>query len=101
MATVWIIKFERTLVGTPYRVALSVGAVTGTELDVAHVFLTGDVGLMRGGTALVRQRYPDVPPWVIWPCRYRKVLATPLHDVSFNLLHHVHVHALQVDEGCI
>ena len=60
--------FERTLVGTPYRVALSVGTVTGTELDVAHVFLTGDVGLMRGGTASVRQRYLDVPPWVIWLC---------------------------------
>ena len=45
-----------------------VGTVTGVELDVAHVFLTGDVGLMRGGTASVRQRYLDVPPWVIWPC---------------------------------
>ena len=24
---------------------------------------------MRGGTASVRQRYLDVLPWVIWPCR--------------------------------
>ena len=38
--------FERTVVGTPYRVALSDGTVTGTELDVAHVFLTGEVGLI-------------------------------------------------------
>ena len=53
---------ERTVVGTPYRVALSEGTVTGTELDVAHIFLTGEVGLMRGGTSPVRQRYLDVAP---------------------------------------
>ena len=53
---------ERTVVGTPYRVALSEGTVTGTELDVAHIFLTGEVGLMRDGTSPVRQRYINVPP---------------------------------------